>query len=129
MEGILTSFVLITGIIVFASILNEKKLHLPHDIALLGFSVLLGVAILGLQKTGILSAGDELVGAIQNTKLDSFLLECTLGFMMFASASKLHFTKFIKNILPIRCTFNNIHFSKFDNLWFLIFLCRNCFKI
>ena len=101
MGGILTTFVIVIGIIVFASIINEKKLHFPHDIALLLVSFLIGIIILGLNYLEILPFREVILNTIGNVKLDSFVLECALGFIMFASASKIHLTKFVKNLLPI----------------------------
>lgn len=101
MSGILTTFVIVIGIMVFASILNEKKLHIPHDIALLSTSFFIAVLILVLNKFGALPFMDTVFDAMKNVKLDSFVLECALGFIMFASASKIHLTKFVKNLLPI----------------------------
>ena len=92
------SFVVIVGIIVISSVYNEKKLHLPHDIALLLFSAILGIIILIGKRFGLF---DELISMMPNIKLNNFLLECTLGFMIFAGASKVHFNKFIDNIVPI----------------------------
>lgn len=98
MENILVSFVILIGMVVIASIINEKKLHLPNDISILIFSSILGLIILLLKKLAILP---DLVTIVTDIKLDTFLLECVLGFMIFASASKTHFDKFLKNIVPI----------------------------
>lgn len=100
MENILLGFVILIGIIVISSIVNEKKLHLPQDIALLIFSSILGLIILLLKK---IEALPDFVTVVTDIKLDTFLLECVLGFMIFASASKTHFDKFFKNIVPISC--------------------------
>jgi NhaP-type Na+/H+ or K+/H+ antiporter len=101
MGGILTTFVIVIGIIVCASIINEKKLHFPHDIALLLVSFLIGAVILGLEHFNLLPFKDVILNVMKNVKLDTFVLECALGFIMFASASKIHLTKFVKNLLPI----------------------------
>ena len=128
MSGILTTFVVVIGIMVFASILNEKKLHIPHDIALLSTSLLIAVLILALNKFNILPFMDLVSNIMKNVKLDSFVLECALGFIMFASASKIHLTKFVKNLLPIRCTICNNDFCFFDSLWRFIFLSKFSFE-
>ena len=54
MSGLLTTFVIVIGIMVFASIINEKKLHIPHDIALLSTSSLIAVLILVLNKLEVI---------------------------------------------------------------------------
>ena len=101
MGGILTTFVIVIGIIIFASIINEKKLHFPHDIALLLVSFLMGILVLGLNYFETLPFKNVILNVMENVKLDMFVLECALGFIMFASASKIHLTKFVKNLLPI----------------------------
>lgn len=101
MESILMSFVIIIGIIIVASIVNEKKLHIEHDIAIISFSFLISLIVLILEKFNIFSLDETILGAMKNTSLDNFLLECTLGFMLFAGSSKIHLNKFMKNIIPI----------------------------
>lgn len=103
MENLLLGFVVVVGIIVITSILNEKKLHIPHDIALMLVSVLIGFVFLCFQKLNLfgIAEGVQKFNFFQDFHLDHFLLECTLGFIMFASASKIHFQKFVKNALPI----------------------------
>jgi Ca2+/Na+ antiporter len=61
MGGILTTFVIVIGIIVCASIINEKKLHFPHDIALLLVSFLIGAVILGLEHFNLLPFKDVIL--------------------------------------------------------------------
>ena len=100
MENILIFFVFIVGIIVVTSIVNEKKLHIQQDIALVIVSFMLSVAIIVLQNLGLLN-GWVNKEYLMNFKFDSFLLECTLCFMLFAGASKVHLNKFINNAVPI----------------------------
>ncbi len=101
MTGILNSFVFIVGIIVLTSVINEKKLHIPQDIAVLMVSFLFSFVIVVLEKIGIVNFNDTIVSSLKSNSLDNFLLECTLCFMLFAGASKVHLNKFVKNILPI----------------------------
>ena len=129
MSGILTTYVIVIGIMVFASIINEKKLHIPHDIALLFTSFTIAVLTLILNKLGVVPFMKTIFDTIGNVKFDSFVLECALGFIMFASASKIHLTKFVKNLLPIRYTFCDNNFCIFDNLWRSIFLSKFSFEI
>ena len=53
MENILLSFALIIGVIVAASIINEKKIRMPQDIALLIFATLVSIILLICSKVGI----------------------------------------------------------------------------
>lgn len=101
MESILTGFAFIVSIIVISSIINEKKLHIQKDIALIIFSFLLSFLFLIIYKLGIFNIDENIVNTFKNTKLDTFLLECTLCFMLFAGASKVHLNKFVKNMVPI----------------------------
>lgn len=101
MENILIGFTVIIAIIVIASIINEKKLYIPQEIALVLVSFIIGIILLICQEFGILSNQLGIIDSMKNFKLDNFLLECTLGFMFFATASKTHLNKVIKNIIPI----------------------------
>lgn len=103
MENILVEFVIVIGIIVIASIINEKKLHIPHDIALMIVAFFSSIIFLGFQKFNIFNFAEKWQewNFFQDFHLDYFLLECVLGFIIFAGASKVHFQKIIKNILPI----------------------------
>jgi len=103
METLLFGFVVLIGIIVVASIINEKKLHIPHDISLLLVAFLISLGFLGLQKLNLFGFAEKLQewNLFQDFPFNHFLLECMLGFMMFAGASKVHFQKFVKNVLPI----------------------------
>lgn len=129
MSGLLTTFVIVIGIMVFASIINEKKLHIPHDIAILSTSFFIAVLVLVLTKLEVIPFMNKIFNVIGEVKLDSFVLECALGFIMFANASKIHLTKFVKNLLPIRNTFCDNYFCFFDSVWRSIFLSEFCVEI
>ena len=103
MESFLLGFVIILGIIIVAFILNEKKLHISHDIALMGVAFLISITFLGIKQFNIFGYVDELpvINFFENFHLNHFLLEYILGFLMFATASKVHFQKIIKNAIPI----------------------------
>lgn len=123
MENILLGFAIIVGVIVVATIVNEKKLHFPHDIGLLILSTIFGMLLLISQKFEIPSG---LVEVVSNIKFDSFLLECALGFIIFAGASKIRFNKFVSNIVPITflALFSTIISSiAFGGLFYLISIC------
>ena len=100
MENILLFFVFIVGIIVITSIINEKKLHMQQDIALVVVSFIISVIVIVLQRFDILKDWFH-IEYIKNFKFDSFLLECTLCFMLFAGASKVHLNKFMNHAVPI----------------------------
>ena len=101
MENILIGFAFIIGIIIITSIINEKKLHMPHEIALIIVSFIISVIIILLQRYGIIGSKIAAIESLKNFDFNNFLLECTLGFILFASASKMQINKFMKNIIPI----------------------------
>ena len=101
MEGILTIFVFIVGIIVITSIINEKILHIEQNIALVMFSFLFSIVAIVISKIGFINFDERLLNVIKNSNLDSFLLEFSLCFMLFAGASKIHLNKVVKNMIPI----------------------------
>lgn len=103
MENLLLGFVIILGIIIVASILNEKKLHISHDIALMAVAFLVSITFLGVKQINFFGYVEELpvINFFENFHLSHFLLEYILGFLIFSTASKVHFQKIIKNAIPI----------------------------
>lgn len=101
MEGFLAFFVFILLVIVVISFINEKKLKLPNEIALLLFSLLLGIII--LLSLGILKEdlSDSLMNTINKFRLDKVLLDCLLCFMLFTGASELKLPSLVHNFKPI----------------------------
>lgn len=101
MENLLVGFAFLIGIIVIASIINEKKIHIPNEIALMIVSFVISAVLIICGNYGILNLNISFITAFKNFELDSFVLECVIGFVFFAAASKTHINKFIKNIIPI----------------------------
>jgi len=119
MENFLVGFIFIIGIIVITSIVNERKLHLHHDIALVLVPSLVSCLIIILQKFNL--GGTTLyIDAFKDFKFDTFVLECLLGFMFFASASKIHLNKFVNNIAPI-ISLASVNILVYSILYGLIF--------
>lgn len=101
MENLLVGFSFLIGIIIVALILNEKKVHIPNEIALMVVSFVISAIVLICGKYGVLNLDASLIKLFRNFEFDNFILECILGFIFFAAASKTHLNKFIKNIIPI----------------------------
>ena len=90
--------VLLLSLIVVIGMLNDRFLHLPSDIALVAFSLIIGCL---LMAPGWFGWWHWDVSFITEVDLADFLLEGVLCFMLFSGASKVHFSKFISNIRPI----------------------------
>lgn len=101
MEGILTIFVFLVFIIVITGILNEKKLKISNNIALLMVSFLISIVFLLGIKFNIIDDKLFVFSSLNKLHLDELLLEGVLCFMLFAGASKLQFSKFISNFKSI----------------------------
>ena len=101
MENLLVGFAFLTGIIVISSIINEKKTHIPNEIALMIVSFVISAILIICGKYGVLNLNIFVINLFKNFKFDNFILECILGFIFFAAASKTHLNKFMKNIIPI----------------------------
>lgn len=101
MESVLVIFVFLVSIIVVTKIINEKKLKISTNIALLIVSFLVSIAILLCIKFNVISEEFFIFSNISKLRLDKLLLEGVLCFMLFAGASKLQFSKFINNFKSI----------------------------
>ncbi len=101
MESILFGFVVLLGIIVTTSIINEKILHIPKEIALIIVSFAISLIMMILKKLEIFDFEENILRLLNKFNLNEFLLEATLCFMLFAGASKIHLNKFVNNLLQI----------------------------
>ena len=101
MENLLVGFAFLIGIIVIASIINEKKIHIPNEIALMIVSFVISAVLIICGRYGVLNLNVSVITLFKKFEFDNFILECILGFIFFAAASKMHLNKFVKNIIPI----------------------------
>ena len=101
MQGLLIIFIFIVSIIVVTGILNEKFFKISNNIALLLVSFLISVIFVLLNKFNLVSSDFLIFKSLSQLKLDEFLLEGVLCFMIFAGASKLQFYKFVSNFKSI----------------------------
>ncbi|MBO5142549.1 MAG: cation:proton antiporter [Clostridia bacterium] len=100
MEIFLIGFVVVIGTIVISSIINEKKLHIGKNTALVLVAFIISAIVIVMQKLGFGNM-DLTINTIRDLRFDSFLLECVLCFILFANASNIHLSKFVNNIVPI----------------------------
>ena len=114
MEYILAGFLFLLFMIIVISILNEKLIKIPNDIALVLFAFIFSAVIKVLQATGLFSFSNTIIDRIQGFNFQEFLMDGILCFMLFAGASGVNFNRFVIN-QP---------FGTFDNGYFLIFIWR-----
>lgn len=97
----LTLFTIVMFFVTSISLLNERFIRIPNDIALLLFSFL---ACVVLKLIGMVfpSAGlRHMMDSLSNFSFESYLLDGVLCFMLFAGASKVQFNKFTSNLKSI----------------------------
>jgi len=90
-------FMFVFLIIIVVGILNEKFIHIPNDIALVLFSTVIGVSLLLLSRFFPTRAVDTAISAYSSFDFAEFLFHGVHCFMLFAGASKLHFSKLVSN--------------------------------
>ena len=90
--------VILLSLIVLIGMINKRFFHMPSDIALVAFSLIIGVILVIPERLGWWQSNFSFITEID---LEHFLLEGVLCFMLFAGASKVHFSKFLSNIKPI----------------------------
>lgn len=101
MNSILLAFAFLIGMIVILTLINEKILELPNDIALLLLSFLIGAAVMLLKGNDVIDTSSLLFTKISSFRLDEYLLDGVLCFMLFSGASNLKFRDLLHNIKPI----------------------------
>lgn len=95
---LLLLLVILLSLIVIIGMVNTKFFKMPADIALVAFSLVIGIILVAPEHFGW---WDWDVEFITEVDIEHFLLEGVLCFMLFSGASKVHFSKFLSNIKPI----------------------------
>ncbi|MBQ0042573.1 MAG: sodium:proton antiporter [Lachnospiraceae bacterium] len=102
MSSFLGFFVFILLLVVIFVMINEKLVKITSEIALLIFSLIIGVALAIFRMVAPENNPVEpLIKAIAEFRIDKVLLEVLLCFMMFNGASELKLGALIKNFKPI----------------------------
>lgn len=102
MNNFLISTVFLLFFVVFLGFFNEKVTKFTHEISLMLFSVLIGLAMLAIRFV----LGDEttvvqILNNLDFTKLESFLMEGVLCFMLFAGSCHMRLLDFKKHARTI----------------------------
>lgn len=101
MNEFLAFFAFIMLLIVICVIVNEKTVHIPSEIALLIFALIVGVLIKILLVEGILTPEGVIYDTISTFNIDNVLMNVLLCFMLFSGSSDLKFKSLLNNFKPI----------------------------
>lgn len=101
MEHALLFLALVLFFVVIFTIFNEKVIKIPDEIALLLFSVVIGIIISLLIGRGIITVSESALNAVKGFRLDKILLDILLCFMLFTGASELKLPSLVHNFKPI----------------------------
>ncbi len=99
--SIMGFLVVIFLFIVTVSVLNEKRIHLQGDIALLLFSTFCSGLLLILAKIPGLTFLEPVLHRVGDFGFEEYLMDFVLCFMLFAGASKVNMGKFRQNLRAI----------------------------
>ena len=94
-------FTFIILIVTLVSIINERFIKIPGEIAILIFSVILFLILKLLDYFIDFEWFNNIILNLKEFNIESYLLDGVLCFMLFAGASKVRFKKFTKNIKSI----------------------------
>lgn len=99
------SFLMLLTVMIFLitviSLINERFLKMPNDIALLLFSLIICVALKLMGMVFPLDGLNHVLDSLNSLRFESYLLDGVLCFMLFAGAGKVHFNKFTSNLKSI----------------------------
>ena len=90
-------FMFVFLVIIIVGIVNEKFFHIPNDIALVLLSTIIGISLLLLSKIESFSILNKVTETYSSFDFAEFLFHGVHCFMLFAGASKLHFSKLMSN--------------------------------
>lgn len=101
MSSFLVFLAIVLSIIVAITMVNEKTIKKPNEIIILCASLVIGVILSLLDKFDIISFTPQVMTTINTFRIDRFLLEVLLCFMLFSGASEVKLISLIKNFKPI----------------------------
>lgn len=101
MEHLLLFLSVVLFLVIIFSIFNEKVTKIPNEIALLAFSLIIGIGISLLVYQDILSPSTRILYMMKRFRLDKILLDVLLCFMLFTGASELKLPELVHNFKPI----------------------------
>ena len=102
-------FVLIVGLVCLLGFFNEKVTHLTYEIALMLFSTVIGVAVVGVYALTQGTSIADVLGSVQMMNIEGFLMRGVLCFMLFAGSCHLKLSDFAHyarqiTVLSVVCT-------------------------
>lgn len=101
MENFLAFLVVVLLLIVAFTLFNEKVTKLPDEIALLVFSLVIGILLSILVSADILTPSRRIMRMLSTFRIDRVLLDVVLCFMLFTGASELKLPELVNNFKPI----------------------------
>ena len=101
MDNLLIFISVIFLLIVAFTLLNEKLTKLPNEIALLLFSLIIGIILSVLSYKNVLTLSTSFIGMLNKYSIDKILLDVLLCFMLFTGASELKLPELVNNFKPI----------------------------
>lgn len=101
MSNVLVFLVSVLIIIVAVTSINERKLKQPNEIVILITSLFLGVILSVFNRLDILAITPKIINVLNTYRIDKFLLEVLLCFMLFSGASEIKLKDLKKNYIPI----------------------------
>lgn len=101
MGNFLTFLAAILLLIVIFTLFNEKITKIPNEIALLIFSLIIGIFLSVLVNQEILTPSANVIHVLTQFRIDKVLLDVLLCFMLFTGASELKLPELVNNFKPI----------------------------
>lgn len=98
---LLVFLAVILSFIVIIGIFNDRIIHMQSDIALITFSLIVGIVMLLLNRYSNNLLVTTVIDELGDFGFESYLFDGVLCFMLFAGASKVSFHKFKQNIRAI----------------------------
>lgn len=86
---------------VMITMFNDKVTKMPTEIALLLFSLIVGIILKLMLSGGVLAVDGRTMGTISTFRLDKVLMDVILCFMLFTGASELKLPSLVHNFKPI----------------------------
>ena len=101
MGNFLTFLAAILLLIVIFTLFNEKITKIPNEIALLIFSLIIGIFLSVLVNQEIITPSANVMHVLTQFRIDKVLLDVLLCFMLFTGASELKLPELVNNFKPI----------------------------
>ena len=97
----LVFFTVIILIVVLVSIINDRYIKIPNEIAILIFTLFMSIILKIIDSFIEIEWVNSTINSLKDFSFESYLLDGVLCFMLFAGASEVKFNKFSQNIKNI----------------------------